>query len=491
MRKHTLKRTPGLARRLALAIALAACPALLPAAEQPAPSTRVDLFGVYLEAMRNNADLAAARADYEARKEAVPQARSALLPQLNGGANLADSRTQLDQPALDLERSGLLYQASLSQALIRADRWFQLQAAKAVSSQAALELSAVEQNLILQSAEAYFGVLRAQDTLAATRAEEAAFQRQYEQASARFEVGLSDRTEVLETQAGRDTARANRLIAERRVEDAFQALTTLTDRQYRFVEGIRHELPINPPAPNEPDSWVDTAMQRNILLQASAYAVSGAEQTLRQRKAGHAPTLDLVAQYQKGDNDSLGFTNSGLGVGPSYSGDAEQQSIGLQLNIPLFSGGLTSSQVREAYQRLSQSEQLRESLRRQVVQNTRDSHRAVNSAVSQVEARKQAIVSSSSALEATQLGYEVGTRNVVDVLDAQRQLYSAVRLYNEARYGYLLEQLRLKQAAGILSPDDLQALSPWLKPDYDPDRDFLPPMDSGASDGQRGSAPQG
>lgn len=491
MRKLTLKRTPGLVRLLALAIALGGSPGLL-RAEEPAPSTRVDLFGVYQEAMRNNADLAAARADYQARKEVVPQARSGLLPQLNGGASVRDIHTELDQPATTFSRSGPLYQASLSQALLRADRWFQLQAAKATSEQAALELSAVEQNLILQSADAYFGVLRAQDTLAATKAEEAAFQRQFEQASARFEVGLSDRTEVLETQAGRDTARANRLIAERRVEDAFQALTTLTDHEYRFVEGIRHELPIAPPAPNEPDSWVDTAMRRNILLQASQYAVNGAEQTLRQRKAGHAPTLDLVAQYQEGDNDRLGYSNTALSgrIGPTISG-VEQQSIGLELNIPLYSGGLTSSQVREAYQRLGQSEQQRESLRRQVVQNTRDSHRAVNSAVSQVEARKQAIISSNSALEATQLGYEVGTRNIVDVLDAQRQLYSAVRLYNEARYGYILEQLRLKQAAGILSPDDLQELSPWLKHDYDPDRDFLPPIAPEAGDGQRGSAPHG
>ncbi|HYQ37332.1 MAG TPA: TolC family protein, partial [Pseudomonas sp.] len=229
--------------RLALAIALGGAPGLL-LAEQAAQAPRADLMGVYQQAVDNNADLAAARADYLARKEVVPQARSGLLPQLNGGATLSDSRTDVDQPAMTLDRSGTVYQVSLSQALLRADRWFQLQAAKAVSSQAALELSAVEQNLILQSADAYFGVLRAQDTLAATKAEEAAFQRQFEQASARFEVGLSDRTEVLETQAGRDTARANRLIAERRVEDAFQALTTLTDRHYRFVEGVRHELPI-------------------------------------------------------------------------------------------------------------------------------------------------------------------------------------------------------------------------------------------------------
>ena len=471
-----MNRTPGTLRKLALAIALSSAPTLL-LAEPAAPSPRADLIGVYQQALENNADLAAARADYLARKEVVPQARSGLLPQLNGGASLGDTKTELDQPSVSLERSGTLYQASLSQALFRADRWFQLQAAKAVSEQAALQFSSVEQNLVLQSAEAYFAVLRAQDGLAASRAEEAALKRHYDQANDRFEVGLSDRTEVLEAQSSYDTARANRILAERLVEDAFQALATLTNRDYSFIEGIRHTLPVSPPAPNDAKAWVDTAMQRNLDLQASQYAVTGAEETLRQRKAGHAPTVDLVAQYQKGDNDRLGFTNTALAgrIGSTISGDVEQQSIGVELNIPLYSGGLTSSQVRESYQRLNQTEQLRESLRRQVVQNTRDFHRAVNTDVAQVAARRQAIVSSQSALEATELGYEVGTRNIVDVLDAQRQLYLAVRLYNNTRYDYILNHLRLKRSAGILSPADLQDLESFLKPDYNPDQDFLPP----------------
>ncbi len=482
-----MNRTPGTLRKLALAIALSSAPTLLQA-EPAAPSPRADLIGVYQQALENNADLAAARADYLARKEVVPQARSGLLPQLNGGASLGDTKTELDQPSVSLERSGTLYQASLSQALFRADRWFQLQAAKAVSEQAALQFSSVEQNLVLQSAEAYFAVLRAQDGLAASRAEEAALKRHYDQANDRFEVGLSDRTEVLEAQSSYDTARANRILAERLVEDAFQALATLTNRDYSFIEGIRHTLPVSPPAPNDAKAWVDTAMQRNLDLQASQYAVTGAEETLRQRKAGHAPTVDLVAQYQKGDNDRLGFTNTALAgrIGSTISGDVEQQSIGVELNIPLYSGGLTSSQVRESYQRLNQTEQLRESLRRQVVQNTRDFHRAVNTDVAQVAARRQAIVSSQSALEATELGYEVGTRNIVDVLDAQRQLYLAVRLYNNTRYDYILNHLRLKRSAGILSPADLQDLESFLKPDYNPDQDFLPPGLAPSLSGRQG-----
>jgi len=160
---------------------------------------------------------------------------------------------------------------------------------------------------------------------------------------------------------------------------------------------------------------------------------------------------------------------------PRYTGDASQTTVGLQLNVPLFSGGLTTAQGREARQLLEQAEQQREGLRRQVVQNTRNLFRAVNTDVEQVKARRQAIISSQSALEATEIGYEVGTRNIVDVLDAQRLLYATVRDYNNARYDYILDNLRLKQVAGTLSPADLQSLSAYLQPDYAPDRDFLPP----------------
>ena len=461
-------------RRLSLALAVAAATTGMAWAEEAPLASKTDLVTVYNEAVKNNADLAAARANYAAIKEVVPQARAGLLPNLSAGADSMNTDTKVDtrNGDIDSSRSGLSYRANLSQPLFRADRWYQFQAAKATDQQYALQLSATEQNLILQSAETYFAVLRAQDTLASTKAEEAAFKRQLDQANERFDVGLSDKTDVLEAQAGYDTARANRILAERAVDDAFQALVTLTNREYASIEGILHSLPVLEPTPNDAKAWVDTAAQQNLNLQASNYAVNAAEETLRQNKAGHAPTLDAVAQYQKGDNDNLGFSNTDA-LSP-YDGDAEQTSIGLQLNIPIYSGGLTSSQVREAYQRLNQSEQERESLRRKVVENTRNLHRAVNTDVETVQARRQSIISNQSALESTEIGYQVGTRNIADVLDAQRQLYSSVRNYNDARYDYILNNLRLKQAAGTLAPSDLEALSSFLKPDYDPDRDFLP-----------------
>ena len=475
-------------RKLSLALAVScASNGMAWAAEAPL-SNKTDLVSVYQEAVDNNADLAAARAQYGAQKEVVPQARAGLLPNLSAGADLNNTRTELDQPAMTATRSSTVYQATLSQPIFRADRWFQLQAAKSVNEQASLQLSATEQNLILQSAEAYFNVLRSQDNLASTKAEEAAFKRQLDQSNERFDVGLSDKTDVLQSQASYDTARANRIIAQRQVEDAFEALITLTNRQYNSIQGVVHTLPILPPAPNDAKAWVDTAAKQNLNLLASNYAVDAAEDTLRQRKAGHAPTLDAIAQYRKGDNDGLGFTNPSP-TGQRYGGDAEQRTIGLQLSIPIYSGGLTSSQVRESYSQLTQTEQQREGLRRQVVENTRNLHRAVNTDVEQVQARRQSIISNQSAVDATEIGYQVGTRNIVDVLDAQRQLYTSVRDYNNARYDYILDNLRLKQAAGTLSPEDLQALSRYLKPDYNPDKDFLPPDLAQAAAAQLRSRP--
>ena len=460
-------------RKLSLAVAVScASNGMAWAAEAPL-TTKTDLVSVYQEAVDNNADLAAARAQYGAQKEVVPQARAGLLPNLSAGADMSNTRTKFDEPSMTSTRSGNVYQATLAQPLFRADRWFQLQAAKDINEQASLQLSATEQNLILQSAENYFAVLRAQDNLASTKAEEAAFKRQLDQSNERFDVGLSDKTDVLQSQASYDTARANRILAQRQVDDAFEALITLTNRDYNSIQGIVHTLPVLAPTPNDAKAWVDTAAKQNLNLLASNYAVSAAEETLKQRKAGHAPTLDAVAQYKKGDNDALGFSNPNPMT--RYGSDVEQRSIGLQLNIPIYSGGLTSSQVRESYSRLSQTEQQRESLRRQVVENTRNLHRAVNTDVEQVQARRQSIISNQSAVEATEIGYQVGTRNIVDVLDAQRQLYTSVRNYNNSRYDYILDNLRLKQAAGTLNPGDLQDLSRYLKADYNPDRDFLPP----------------
>lgn len=431
-----------------------------------------DLLTIYQEALLNSADLAAAEANSLALQEVLPQARSQLLPHIGLGAGAARERLKLDGVGTD-SYSTHYYQASLTQPLFRADRWFNYQAAKSQSEQARVEFSAAQQQLILDVAQAYFSVLRASDNLATARAEERAFERQLAQAKERFEVGLSARTDVLEAMAGFDAARAARITANTNLDVSYQLLTRLTNRDHSDLLGMSHELPILAPTPVDMQQWVDTAASQNLSLQAARLAITSASEALRSSKSGYAPQVDAFVRY----NDNHGGARfGGAGAGLGTGGDTEITQFGVELSLPLFTGGGTSSKVRESNYRLTQAEYSNEAERRRVVERTRNLFRTVTSSVEEVEARRQAIVSSHAALEATQAGYEVGTRNVVDVLDAQRTLYRSVRDYNNTRYNYIIDNLNLKQAAGTLSPQDLEELSAWLKPDYNPDRDFIPPF---------------
>lgn len=455
-------------RHVLLAGSLSLCTALH-AATAPA-----ELLQVYRHAVEQDARLSAARHEYNALKEQVPQARAGLLPSLNAGASFESTRLQRDEPAIAHARSGTVYQASLNQPLLRLDRWYSLKAAEAGAAKAALELASSEQALILQSAEAYFATLRALDALATARAEVKALKRQQEQAKGRLANGAASLTDVLDAQAAHDNANANRQLAQRNVADAFEALNQLTQQDYSRIAGIAHQLPIRAPLPNNAAIWVSQAVQGNLGLLASSHAVSAAEQTLRQRQAAHAPTLDAVASYRKGDNDRFGYSNTSDFARNGYRDDVTQASLGLELNIPLFSGGLTRSHAREASQRLAQREDEHENHRRAVVLQTRNLHRAVNAHVEQVQARQQSIRSSQASLKANQMGLSLGSRNTADVLNAERRLYRAVREYNDARYDYIIDSLKLKQAAGSLALPDLIDLSRHLSRDYDPDRDFMP-----------------
>lgn len=440
-----------------------------------ADPSRADLLAVYRQAAGQDAHLSAARHEFQALQERVPQARAGLLPSLSAGASFETTRLQRDEPAFARTRGGSVYQASLNQPLLRLDRWHALKAAQAGAAQASLELAAKEQALILQAAQAYFATLRALDALAAATAEARALKRQQQQAQGRLANGAANLTDVLDAQAAYDTASANHNVAQRNVADAFEALNRLTQQGYSRIAGFAHPLPVQPPTPADATTWVNQAVQGNLSLLASSHAVEVAAHTRRQRQAGHAPTLDAIASYRQGDNDRFGYSNPTDFGSNGYRGRMAQATLGLELNIPLFSGGLARSQVREASQRLAQSEDEHENRRREVVLQTRNLHRAVSAHVQQVAARQQSIRSSHASLKANQMGLALGSRNTADVLNAERQLYRAVREYNDARYDYIVDSLKLKQAAGSLAPEDLIHLARHLSGDYDPDRDFLPP----------------
>ncbi len=226
--------------------------------------------------------------------------------------------------------------------MVNAAFWYEFKAAKASTVQAALELSAKEQALILQTAQAYFETLRATDELAASEAEETALKQQMDQAQARLKGGLSSITDVLDAESAFDNAQANRQLAQRKVEDAFEQLVHLTNQQYTSIEGMQHQLPVLAPIPNDTKSWVEGAVEQNLMLLASNYAVEAAEERLRQRQSGHAPTVDAVASYRKGDNDSFGYSNPTDFGRDGYRGNVAQSSIAVEVTVPLYSGGASA-----------------------------------------------------------------------------------------------------------------------------------------------------
>jgi outer membrane protein len=426
---------------------------------------RATLLAIYEEALVNDAQLLAARHHYESLKEKIPQARAGLLPSLNSSVRSAAVKQESSNSSRS--RADSIFQANLIQPLFRADRWFQLDATNASVTKEQFELLAKEQLLILTVAQNYFETLRALDMVAASKAEETALQRQQKQAEGRLASGAANITDVLDAKAAYDNANANRKLAERKVDDAFGHLSRLTNKHYSTIEGIQHQLPIVVPEPKEADAWVNQTVQQNLTLQASHFSVVAAEHTLLQRKAGFAPTLDAVVSYRKGNSETMGGSN--------YRDDITQRSIALELNIPLYSGGMVRSQVREATEQLMQSQYEKEDQLRHAVVVTRNLHRTVNSDVEQVIARRQAIQSSRASVQANKVGWEMGSRNFLDVLNAQRQLYNVVREYNNARYDYVINTLKLKQVTGMLSPADLMSLSIYLSREYDFERDFLPP----------------
>lgn len=444
------------------------------AAEQ-VPQSTFNLIEIHQLASVQDARLNAARHDYRAQIEAVAQARSGLLPTLSAGASIeANSLAYADSKSAR-NRNGVVFQATLTQPLVRLDRWHALNAATSGSEQARLTLAHKQQRLILESAEAYFSTLRAMDARASANAEALALERQQQQAEARLHNGAANLADVLEARAAHDNASANRQSAERAVHDAYEALARLTGEVPPMIAGLAHQMPPQSPFPALPAVWVEQALQNNLALQASGYAVTAAQQRHRERMASYAPSLDAVAAYRRGDNDRLGYTElAQFGPGGNKS-DVTQQSITLELNIPLFAGGLTSSQVREAKHRLMQAQYDWEDQRRKVLEDTRNFYRAINTDIEQIKSRLISIESSQVSLEASKLGRELGSRTITDVLNAERQLYRTIRQYNDARYDYVLNTLRLKQASGNLGTQDILELSRYLVRTIDPDKHFLPP----------------
>lgn len=422
------------------------------------PVAAEDLLAVYQQAVRNDAQLQAAAAAREAAQELKPQALSFVLPNVQASAETAKTtlRTQSTSfvtPSGRTEFNSNYWQLQLVQPLFNWQLIAGLGQADALVRQADNQYAFAEQELMLRTADRYFGVLLANDNLAFAEAEKAAIGRQLEQAKQRFEVGLIAITDIHEAQARYDLTVAQEIEARRQVANAMEALREVTGTGYEALTPLAENLPLQPPAGDDAEMWVEQGIEQNPLVAAAREATEAAKKEIERQRAGHYPTLDVSATYL---NSSANASRFGAGS------DNEDTIFALQFNLPLFQGGRTRSLVRQAQQQFLEAQQRLEQQRRATSRETRDAYLGVNVAISRVKALTQALISNQSALEATELGYQVGTRTSVDVLDAERELFGAKRDLATARYEYVLNVLRLEQASGQLAADDLQRVNGWL-----------------------------
>jgi outer membrane protein len=437
--------------------------ALLVGLAVTAPAQATDLWTVARDALDNDATLAAARSGFAAVEAGRDVQRGTLLPQVSVGGSLTHSRTYESQSGVTLqpgqplreedgEVNSLGLSLEASQALFDATRSAQFDQAERQIDRESISLAVAEQQLLLEAAEAYFEILRAHDILSARRSQEIAIERQLEQARERFEVGLIAITEVHEAQASFDLARAQRIAAESAMQVSFEALERLTGQRYESIDGLAEEIPIVPPEPADRGDWVALAMANSPMLQMAEAGIEVARSELDVSRAAQLPRVEAFASYDVSDNDRSGVSGYNSG-----------SQLGLRASMPLYTGGSTQAQIRQSGFALEVSQYDFEAQRRDTVQQVRSLFTRVSNDVETVEARAQAIVSNRSALEATRSGYEVGTRNIVDVLNAERNLFNAIADHAEARYDYVLGLLRLQQQAGLLDAESIQAVNAWLR----------------------------
>jgi outer membrane protein len=398
-----------------------------------------------------------------------------LLPQINATGEYSETDSssssarffELDNDLIpsrsddDIDSDSTTITVSLQQTLFDLSTWFTFKRGKEITKQAEAQLAADQQDLIVRVAEAYFDVLRALDNLEASKAEERATKRQLEQTQQRFDVGLIAITDVHEARAVYDTTVVQRLTDEGNLGTSYESLTVLTGQMPSNLWLLNKDFPVVDPTPMNRDEWVQFALKNNNALKAALYAMEAAKQNASAKKMGHAPTLTGSIIYTDYSEDGDNISNINNAVKP-FETETDGYTWGVKLTVPLYSGGGVSASRRQAYEQYNVALQNQIDAQRTVIRNARASHITVATDVQRVKARNQAIISTSSALDATEAGYEVGTRNIVDVLQAQRNLYSSIRDYANSRYDYVLNMLKLKRAAGTLSPQDMYDINKWM-----------------------------
>ena len=411
----------------------------------------IDLLQAYRDAQSFDSQFASARATREANLEKTVQGRAGLLPQVGITGSISKIEGHSSQPS-DISYNSNTLQLQLQQPLYRPANIAVYEQSKLQVAASETQFEQAKADLTLRVAQAYFDILSTQDALVFIRAQKVAITEQLESAKRNFEVGTATITDTHEAQARFDLAIAQEIAALNDLEVKRNLLAQITGKFPGDLQGLRQGVKLSPPTPHNVRQWVESAEAGNFAVVTQAFIAESAKLDIERSRSGHKPTLDAVASYGQ---------NKGLAFAPQLT--ITTASVGVQFNVPVYSGGATSSQIRQA---ISSEEKARADLdtaRRNAAQSARTAFLGVQSGLSQVRALEAAETSSNSALESNRLGYEVGVRINIDVLNAQQQLYSTRRDLAKARYDTLVNGLRLKAAVGTLSEADLTELNSLLE----------------------------
>ena len=419
-------------------------------------SSADSLLDIYNDALENDPQYKSAEFSYLSGKEIKVQGRAGLLPNISISAQTNWNEYYQDGN-LENEYNNFSSSARLTQPLIRLDSWFKYRQSKFLTDAAEADFAYSQQALIVRTAELYFNVLRAIDNLSAARSEEKAIKKQLDQIRQRYEVGLAAVTEVQEAQLAFDLSLASRTRVEGEVYTAKEALNALVGREILSLDGLVNDLNVTDPVPASKEEWARKAVENNFRLQAANLRKLASKNNARSVASNHLPKVDIVGVQTESETNQYAY--DGLNTGGAFNitvpDETQRDTYSLQLSMPIFQGGAVISRTKQAYAESNKSSEEALFTERSVIQDVRSQYSNVVTLVANLRAQKQAVVSATSALEATKVGYEVGTRNIVDLLQAEKNLYSAERNLSNAKYDYLITTLRLHLAAGTLNPENL------------------------------------
>ena len=431
-----------------------------------------DLSEIFTQSELHDPQLSAAKYTLEASAEGRKQAFSAFLPQITGGWSKSQGddefSSSLSEGSISSESDSRGWNLSLSQSLYNHANYENYKISELQILKSTADFDSAYQDFVLRVAQSYFNVLGANDSLIFSKAEEKAIQRQLDQAEQRYEVGLAAITDVHEARARFDGARASVILAKNQLEDANEALFEISQKYYPQLSPVPNNLNYSSFQLKPMESYQEKGLKQSPELISSQISSDIAEKQISVNKAGHFPTLSLSLSKRNSFRPGTTTTQINPITGefePFESGDqtTDSNSISISLSVPIYSGGRTSSQVRQSAHQHSAAMDRYEQIRRGTVRKVRNAYHGTLAAVSSVEARKQAMISAQSGLEATEAGYEVGTRTIVDVLNSQRSLYQAQRDYSKAKYDYFIQYLDLQRSTGNLSEKDITTINNMLE----------------------------